>query len=576
MLRRVLSFITSLVVICGFSLKIGESGWIFQESRSFLWLPLFLILNYEINFSLTTQKTKLISFSAIPACIISLCHIFGYTINEKGTVLWLLRNENTVGLAFLHFLSWFIILCLIFLRFFALFSENTIVNSSTIRPNFLILWVVFVIAWFPWFLNQFPAVMTADTTDQIEMALGIEPITDHHPVFHTFLIQTALNAGEQIFGKESSYQSGIIIYSAIQFLIMTAVIAMTMRFIIDTDTYRVIKIGTFFFFLLYPVHPLYSITIWKDVPFSVFLLLLITLLADTLINKKQNNFIRIAGAGLLVSLLRHNGIYLLLLSLPFIPMIYKKQRKSIFIAFLSAISLYLVWKSILLPAMKIPSGEASEALSIPLQQVALTMKRQHTTMDKTLISSVEKFFSEPNIWKLYDKRISDPVKNVFSEDRYNDDPFSFWKIWISLGIKYPQDYLDAFLIHTYGYWYPETPHFVFITGIDNDGLFGIHTDPKLDTTWTKSIIQWLSESKYDNIPLLSLLFSPGACFWVYLLLFSYCLYRKSPVFFLFIPLIILWLTAIASPVNCEYRYVYGMFLCCPVIITALFNKKTSA
>ena len=575
MTKRSIPFILSFAVIFGFSLQIGESSWIFQGSRSFLWLPLFLVLKYEINNSLITKNTRLFLFSAIPAFIISFCYVLGYVIDKKGTVLWLLKDSQTAGFGFTHFLSWFLLSCLVIMKLYNISSGKTVSDFGTIFPgNFLTLWLLILAAWLPWILNQFPAIMTADSTDQIEMALGIEPMTDHHPVFHTLLIKTALKTGEQIFGKGTSYQAGIIIYSVIQILIMTAVFASTMRFVIYTKTSKAIKVGALLFFLLYPVHPLYSITVWKDVPFSVSLLFLIMLLADMLINKRQNTYVLIVVAALLLSLFRHNGIYLLLLSLPFIPAAFKTRWKSIFIAFLSAILLYFAWKLMVLPSMNIQSGEASEALSVPLQQIALTTKRQHSTMDKPLLSDIENYFSEPNIWERYDKRISDPVKNVFSEDLYKKDPQTFWKLWGKLGTKYPQDYLDALLIHTYGYWYPEMEHQVFVTGIDDNGLFGVYMDPKLNNQWSRSIVQWLCEAKYDRIPLVSLLFSPGACFWVYIISFFYCLYRKHSAYFLFIPLFFLWLTAIASPVNCEYRYVYGLFLCFPVIIATYSEQKT--
>ena len=155
------------------------------------------------------------------------------------------------------------------------------------------------------------------------------------------------------------------------------------------------------------------------------------------------------------------------------------------------------------------------------------------------------------------------MKNNFLEEEYAKDPAAFWRLWIKTGLAYPQDYADAFLIHSYGYWYPETPHWVFVTGIDDNGVFGIHAEPKLTGDRIGRALRWLSDSKYDEIPLLSLLFSPGACFWAYVILFFFLLYRRSPAYILCIPMLVLWLTALASPVNCEYRYVYGMFLCLP-------------
>lgn len=580
MRKRIASFIISLSITFGLFTKAGESSWMIQNPRSFLWLPLFIYLHHETSFVLTNRKKRLSIFSAIPAFIISLCHLFGYVVHEKGTLFWLLKNINTAEIGLLHLFAWFLLFYIIIFRLFFSFQNAKIQEyPSDFRRKFIIFWIILAIAWLPWVLNQYPAVMTADTTDQIEMVLGIEQMTDHHPVFHTLLIKTALNLGKIFSGTNNSLQPGIILFTTTQFLVMTAAFAIVLCYIYHSNTYKIIKIGTFLFFLLYPVHPIYSITMWKDVPFSITLMILILLFTKLLQKRKQNNiiiFILISATGLILSLLRHNGIFILLLSIPFIPAFYKSQRKYLFIAFSITILLYFAWIHIILPSHNIPEGEASEAFSIPLQQISLTAKRHHEKMNSVLLSEIGLYFSQPNIWSFYNSRLSDPVKNLFSEEQYKKDPALFWKLWFKLGITYPQDYIDAFLIHTYGYWYPETPHHVFITGIDDNGLFGIHMDPKLNCHWMKSIVQWVSESKYDNFPLLSLFFSPGACFWIYLISFSYCLYRKHSAYFLFIPVFVLWMTAIASPVNCEYRYVYGMFVCWPIIITALCDKKTSA
>ena len=43
-----------------------------------------------------------------------------------------------------------------------------------------------------------------------------------------------------------------------------------------------------------------------------------------------------------------------------------------------------------------------------------------------------------------------------------------------------------------------------------------------------------------------------------------------------IPIIILWLTNLASPVWCEYRYIYGMFTTMPIFlfaVTSLLNSE---
>ena len=562
---------------CGLALRPGESEWFFENSRSIIWLPIFLLLFSGLKQIIKNKNKRLFLISSIPALILSGFNLFGTVITEKNTALWIVKNINTISFSILYFLAVFLTAHIIIYKLFESFL--CIVNKETTRqrkPHFLVFWIILIVCWLPWMLNQFPAVMTADTTDQIEMALGLEPLTDHHPVFYTLLIKAVFNISHHIDSNGNiSFQSGAALFSITQFLLMSGLFAAVLTFINRTNAPRGIKTAVLLFFVLYPIHALYSVTMWKDVPFAVCLLILISFLFAELQEHNGKNCIGIAISGLLMSLLRHNGIYLIALSIPFIPAVFNTKRKSVFSAFLIVLLLYFGWQQVLLPALKIPGGEPAEAFSIPLQQIALTAKRQHTRMNEETLKELNAYFRKGEIWELYNYRISDPVKNEFNNDLYKQNPINFWKFWTALGKSYPQDYLDAALLHTYGYWYPSTPHWVFITGIDDNGLFGIHMDPKLDTPQINSTVQWFSDSKYDEIPLLSLIFSPGACLWLYVIGFFYCLYRKSPVYFLYIPLFTLWLTALASPVNCEYRYVYGMFLCSPIVAAAMFNQNNS-
>lgn len=572
-MRCFVSFLISMVTVFGLTLQVEESP-AGLDPRSFFLLPPFLLITYGLYtiFGSTNQRLKL--FSAIPALLLAFCHLFGRLLADKQTVLWLLKDSRTAITGGLIFFSVLILLyCMIFFCF-RLLSKDRPASDSLTGMSFGILWILMAAAWLPWLLNQFPAVMTADSTDQIEMAIGVEPLTNHHPVLYTYLLRAALKLGKLISGTDSGNQTGIAVFSILQFLGMSAAYAAVLRMILKSSASDVVKTGAFLYFMLYPVHPLYSVTIWKDVPFAVCVLLLTAFLSCELKKHRLLNCSGIAVSGLLLCLFRHNGIFLIILTLPFLPFAFKNYIKQVITAFLCIILLFFGWQG-LLALSQIPKGQSSEALSIPLQQIALTARRQHDTMEDRVIEELNTWFTEENIWERYHYRISDPVKNLFNEDLYRSDSARFWKFWLKLGMLYPQDYLDGILLHTFGYWYPETPHWVFITGIDDDGIFGIHMDPKLNTEWANSAVRWLSNSGYDQIPIFSLAFSPGACFWFFLIVLFYCLYRKSPVFILCIPSFVLWLTALASPVNCEYRYVYAMFACFPLILAILPTGKTS-
>ena len=575
--RIIIILLLSLISLCGISLKIGESGFIFEEPQSFLMMSMFFLIAYGLYWISSNANKRMVTFSLIPALIMSVCHLLGVILDHKGTVLWLLRDYKTImrgilmmaGYGTIQFVFVYVIIHIL-----NYFSEKARFPEPVLsKKSFPIIWVLLFLVWMPCFLNQFPAIMTADTTDQLEMALGLEPVSDHHPYFYTLVIKSFIKISQLFSGLLAGdvviNQRAAALFILFQMLCMTAVCAAVVCMISGMVPCSAVKYPALLFFLFYPVHAVYSVTMWKDVPFAVCLLALSALLFCEL---KCHRFIRsimIGIAGILLTLFRHNGIYVILLTLPFIIFVFRHQAKPVLIAFIVVVLFYGCWTRILLPVMNVPKGRISEAFSIPLQQIALTAKRQNQKMDEKILEEIRYYFGGKDIWNQYIYRISDPVKNSFIEEKYTAEPARFWQLWMKLGITYPQDFADGFLLHTYGYWYPETPHWVFVTGIDDDGLFGIHSDPKLESKWITASLQWLSESKYDELPLLPLLFSPGACFWGYLILFFALVYRKSPAFVLCIPIFSLWLTALASPVNCEFRYVYGMFLCFPVVTAAI-------
>ena len=77
-----------------------------------------------------------------------------------------------------------------------------------------------------------------------------------------------------------------------------------------------------------------------------------------------------------------------------------------------------------------------------------------------------------------------------------------------------------------------------------------------------------------NIPIISMIFSLGFMIWICIILIGYLLYKKQyKKIVIFLPVFILWLTAIASSVFCEYRYLFGLVVNMPILISTVFNEE---
>ena len=98
---------------------------------------------------------------------------------------------------------------------------------------------------------------------------------------------------------------------------------------------------------------------------------------------------------------------------------------------------------------------------------------------------------------------------------------------------------------------------------------GIQQQPKI-----KGELVEKYDSFIDNrdIPLVSMLFSIGAGVWTIMVCLGYKIYKKQYRYILlYLPIFILWLTCIASPVFCEFRYAYPIFTGLPLYISINFK-----
>ena len=223
---------------------------------------------------------------------------------------------------------------------------------------------------------------------------------------------------------------------------------------------------------------------------------------------------------------------------------------------LTALGCFALIEFVLIPVCGVKAGRGSEGFSIPLQQVAYTVRTNLDEIPEEDLETVRYYFGGKNVWEIYRSHISDPVKAAFAEDRFNADPMPFVRLWWDLGMKYPKNYLESFLAGCYGYYAPEAEYTVFSHG--GSGSIQLPGMSALET--------FLTELRYHSIPVLSWIFNPGACCWLCLLALLITRLRKRPLL-PHLPVLILWIMMVGSPVFCEYRYVYGAFLCLPLLLS---------
>lgn len=443
-----------------------------------------------------------------------------------------------------------------------------------------------ILGFLPYFLYQFPGIMTPDSLNQLEQVLGLAPYSNHHPFVHTMLIKLCYWLGSLF---TDQMVTAIAFYTFFQLCLMALSAAWLVK------TLRRLSVGLYccllitFFYGFVPYNGVYAVTIWKDVPFSAGVLLFTTALLRLYLESIQGRLraatLTVYGiAGLMICLLRSNGWYAYLVSLPFFmyffwnlnrPKHSGKNKKLLFSIQLATLLLALSVKGPVMNLLQVTPPDLIESLAIPLQQIShvISHDRELTPRQWELVHAV---IDTTYLKELYHPRFADNMKELV---RAGDPAYlaahkgDYLKLWLSLGITYPLDYAEAYREQTLGYWYPDS----FYTVADHEGIsatkLGISHTPLIGgplVVKAKEIAVKLG----GMLPLYGLLWSMGILFWVLLFCMGCGIVRKEYwKLYLYLPGLAVMLTVlIATPVAVEFRYAYSLVYAFPLYLVLALRK----
>jgi hypothetical protein len=268
---------------------------------------------------------------------------------------------------------------------------------------------------------------------------------------------------------------------------------------------------------------------------------------------------------ILFALFRNNAVYALLLFVPiFLFALRKYWKKLVPMVLLCVFVIYAInWCAF--SVFNIIKPNIAEAMSVPLQQIARTVTTHKEKLTQRELDELSRYFLVEELPNLYNPRISDPIKwRGFKISEFQKDAAGFVKIWAQLGLKYPQTYISSFFCNSYGYWHPDVDCGILSTEIyliDDIQVRHVNLFPVLKLLDEK-IIGFLVR----KAAVLSMISSIG--FMIWLIIFSAGVIINKRVKNIIIPMLLpgfVWFTTLASPVFAEYRYVYGVILCAPII-----------
>lgn len=526
----------------------------------------------------TTKRKKI--FSAFLGVLFSVIMVLGnITLNTWLKSEVILSKSNVMIMMFMM-LAYFIIFYPSIKLVFSCFEKIEIKKGccnffKASKINLFKIAAILFILWLPYLLNYYPGITSFDTNAQLLQGISLMPYSNHHPVFHTFIISCITKVGVAI---SESYNLGIALCAIIQMIACALTFSFVIIYMSKQNVNSKVLVGTFLFFGFCPFVPQLSIAIWKDIPFTLcmtlFSICLIEIIRDA--SSFFENKIKLLALfilSLLIMLFRNNGLYILALAVPFIIGFNKEYWKRIVAVCVIPIIMYLIFIGPGFKMLKVEKSESGEMLSIPVQQMARILKYKPEELSDEDVASMNEYISIVNAGEAYNPTISDPIKNEFKEEKFNNDKLHIVKLYLKLAVKYPGETMEALIGNTYGYYYPDVVTYAVATGnyvspFEAEQVIDIHSAPIINIPIMDRVVKAMYKKE---IPVLSFVSNIGLCFWLYAILVVYCWYKKMHrKLLVFIPVLVLFLTCIASPVSGELRYIYPMYTVMPLFITTTF------
>ena len=459
-------------------------------------------------------------------------------------------------------------------------------RTRRISPNslFVITMVFLIVCWMPFWLTEYPAVFSYDSINQFGQIVGGQSLVDHHPIAHTLWIRIWYEIAVQLGMDDIVSACGFI--SMVQLLMMAAVFAAVVRCLYQKTERLWPALLGMAFYVLVSYNGIYSVTIWKDVTHGMVTVLLMLLLCSYFGETKKlerRTFLYLAAilvCGCMVCLFRSNAFYAYILWTVCLTIygVKNKDKKIVVTAVLTVILCVIIKGPVY---SSISGGERRwmESMSIPLQQISYCIAKGDKLTEEE-IRLLSELVEIERIPETYAPNTSDPIKVLFSEkdsvEYYRAHRGEFLKIYLQIGLRYPLDYLTAWIKETYGYWYPDISYWVYSNGVyEND--YDITSRPLVSAGLVEKVREFTG--RYLEKPLYGSLWCLGVLTWCLITMTAYTAYcrRWELVVIYGLPVFIWGTLLVSTPVYAEFRYYYSVAGALPLILfMPLFSGKQDA
>lgn len=304
------------------------------------------------------------------------------------------------------------------------------------------------------FATYYPAIMAYDVIPQLDQ-IRVSGLTTHHPLIHTLMLKGCLRAGELLSFLPNADRAGLALYSLLQMAVMAACFAYVYCFLCRRGVSKWLCYAFVLCAAVFPTHGMLAVSITKDTLYAALTMVFTIFACELAVGEESPGtgwFVRYGILTVLLLLFRNNSVYAWIVYVA--AMAFAGRRRPAFFKKICALHgvfflLYLCVNGLMVQAVSATSATyAREMLSVPAQQIARVVQYHEEELTGEDLEAIAAVWGE-NLPE-YVPAIADRSKKDIAGDR--ETLRTFAGEWVSLGLRYPGEYLQAFLLKNKGMW----------------------------------------------------------------------------------------------------------------------------
>ena len=480
------------------------------------------------------------------------------------------------------------------------------IRSLSLKKRAVIYTVLLLLCWLPVYFIFWPGNIKGDVAIQILQYFhfptifqghwitdGVNTIySNDHPVLQTLLLGSFMRLGHLLGWNEL----GVGLYTLIQLIGFVGAVAMFLVSLEYFDTDRRFIYAMLLLYCIMPVFSIHVVLISGDSFMTLFFMYYV--LALFWIFKTRGKVLdrrafRIALVILTVLFCasKNQCIYIAVLTGLMLLWLFRGRWKQVLVVALLPLLIYqFLYTGVFFSVMRINKVGTQEAFSLTFQQVARTVKYHKEEIPEEESRVIAGVLDYEHMGENYDPDLADPVKMTYNPKATSADLMNYLQVWMKLGIRYPGEYVQAFLDFTSDYYYPlplNRPPKYYWKCYGTDQIYQMSWVPnvvpesffkELSVVQPESLTDcrdaWISFIKvFHYMPVFDWFAYSGTVIWaVFTVLLMFWLRKDYQSLQLFFPLLLCAAICFLSPKNGNFRYILPDVFLLPVIITCVLHS----